>query len=337
MPSPRAVVFGTAGPVLSPDERRFFREADPLGFILFARNVENPAQVRALIGDLRAAVGRADVPVLIDQEGGRVARLKPPHWRAAPPAKIFGDLYAHDPVRAREAVRINHRLLAAELSALGITVDCAPVLDVPVAGAHDVIGDRAFAHDPAVVADLGRAACDGLLAGGVLPVIKHIPGHGRARADSHKELPAVDASLADMEASDFAPFRALLDAPWAMTAHVLYTALDRDRPATLSPGVIESVIRKRIGFDGVLLSDDIGMSALTGDYRARAESCLRAGCDVVLHCSGDAAEMRAAAEGTGPLSSAAGARVAAAEARRTKRIEPIETARELAALDSLLA
>ncbi len=337
MSSPRAVVFGMAGLVLGPDERRFFREANPLGFILFARNVENPAQVRALVDDLRAAVGRADAPVLIDQEGGRVARLRPPHWRAALPAKVFGDLYVRDPARAREAARLNHRLLAGELAGLGITVDCAPVLDVPVAGAHDVIGDRAFARDPAIVADLGRAACDGLLAGGVLPVIKHVPGHGRARTDSHKELPTVDTSLVEMEAADFVPFRSLRDAPWAMTAHVLYTALDRDRPATISPIVIETVIRKHIGFDGVLVSDDIGMSALRGDYRSRAETSLRAGCDVVLHCSGDAAEMRAVAEGAGSLAPAAARRVAAAEGRRTKSIEPIEMARGLAVLDSLLA
>ncbi len=337
MAAPRAVVFGLAGPVLGSDERRFFREADPLGFILFARNVESPAQVRALVEDLRASVGRADAPVLIDQEGGRVARLKPPHWRAAPPAKVFGDLYARDPARAGEAARLNHRLLAAELAALGITVDCAPVLDVPIWGAHDVIGDRAFARDPEIVADLGRAACDGLLAGGVLPVVKHVPGHGRARADSHTELPAVDTSFAEMAATDFAPFRVLSNAPWAMTAHVLYTALDRDRPATQSPVVIESVIRKHIGFDGVLVSDDIGMSALKGDFRSRAETSLRAGCDVVLHCGGDAAEMGAVTEGVGPLAPAAARRVATAEARRTRTIEPIEMARGLAVLDSLLA
>lgn len=337
MAAPRAVVLGLAGPILAPDERDFFRDADPLGFILFARNVETPVQVRALVDGLRAAVGRADAPVLIDQEGGRVARLKPPHWRAAPPAKVFGDLYGRDPARALEAARLNHRLLAAELGALGITVDCAPVLDLPAAGAHDVIGDRAFAGDPAVVAALGRAACEGLLAGGVLPVVKHVPGHGRARADSHKELPTVDASRAEMEATDFAPFRSLHDALWAMTAHVLYTALDRDHPATQSARVIEGVIRGHMGFDGVLVSDDLGMNALKGDFRSRAEACLRAGCDVVLHCSGDGGEMRLVAEGTAPLAPAALRRVAVAEARRRQGIEPFEAADGRVRLDVLLA
>ncbi|MBM3564635.1 MAG: beta-N-acetylhexosaminidase [Alphaproteobacteria bacterium] len=337
MPFPRAAVFGLAGVALTADERAFFRDADPLGFILFARNVETPDQVRALVAGLRAAVGRADAPVLIDQEGGRVARLRPPHWRAAPPAKVFGDLYARKPEAAREATRLNHRLLAAELDALGITVDCAPVLDVPVAGAHDVIGDRAFSRDPAVVADLGRAACEGLLAGGVLPVVKHVPGHGRARADSHKELPAVDAPLADLRASDFAPFRMLRDAPWAMTAHVLYQSLDPGRPATQSPTVVGGTIRGEIGFDGVLVSDDIGMNALSGGFRDRAEASLRAGCDVVLHCSGEMAEMRAAAEGTGPLSPDAARRVARAEALRARKIEPLAVAEASARLESLLA
>lgn len=348
MAAPRAVVLGLAGPILAPDERDFFRDADPLGFILFARNVETPVQVRALVDGLRAAVGRADAPVLIDQEGGRVARLKPPHWRAAPPAKVFGDIYGRDPARALEAVRLNHRLLAAELGALGITVDCAPVLDLPATGAHDVIGDRAFAGDPAVIAALGRAACEGLLAGGVLPVVKHVPGHGRARADSHKELPTVDASQAEMEATDFAPFRSLHDVyfnaaqktrggPWAMTAHVLYTALDRDHPATQSARVIEGVIRGHMGFDGVLISDDLGMDALKGDFRFRAEACLRAGCDIVLHCSGDGGEMRLVAEGTAPLAPAAISRVAAAEARRRQGIESFEAADGRVRLDVLLA
>lgn len=337
MPAPRSVVFGLAGPALSPDERRFFRTTDPLGFILFARNIEIPEQVRALVASLRESIGRADAPVLIDQEGGRVQRLRPPHWRNAPTAARFGDAFARDPAGGREAVRLNHRLIAAELAALGITVDCAPVLDVPVLGAHDVIGDRAFARSPAAVAELGRAAVAGLLAGGVIPVVKHIPGHGRAFADSHRELPKVDAALAELEASDFAPFKALADAPWAMTAHVLYAALDRVLPATQSEAVIGGTIRGAIGFDGVLASDDLGMSALHGDFRTRAAACLSAGCDVVLHCSGEIEEMRAVAEGAGLLSPAAQKRVAAAEAVRRKSFEPFDAAEGRLRLDALLA
>ena len=337
MTAPRAVVFGLAGPSLKPDERRFFRATDPLGFILFARNIETPDQVRALTASLRETIGRADAPILIDQEGGRVQRLRPPHWRSAPPAARFGDAFARDPDQAKEAARLNHRLIAADLAQLGITVDCAPVLDVPVLGAHDVIGDRAFARSPAVVAALGRAAVAGLLAGGVIPVVKHIPGHGRAFADSHRELPKVVAAQAELEATDFAPFQALSDAPWAMTAHVLYAALDQALPATQSETVIEGIVRGAIGFAGVLVSDDLGMSALAGDFRARAEACLGAGCDIVLHCSGEIEEMRAVAEGLGRLSPASEKRVAAAEAVRRKSLEPFDAAEARPRLDALLA
>jgi beta-N-acetylhexosaminidase len=316
-------VFGLKGLALAPEEKSFFRAADPFGFILFARNIGDPAQVRALVAALREAVGR-EAPVLIDQEGGRVQRLGAPHWRLAPPAARFGALYARDPARGADAVRLNHRLMAADLASLGITVDCAPVLDVPVAGAHDVIGDRAFARDPKVVAALGHAAVTGLLAGGVIPVVKHIPGHGRAFADSHKELPKVDAATTELEASDFVPFKALHDAPWAMTAHVLYTALDRTRPATQSPTVVERTIRARIGFKGVLLSDDLGMSALEGDFRTRAQACLAAGCDVLLHCSGEMAEMKMVIDGVGPLNNAAQDRLARAEALRRKSLAPFD-------------
>ena len=337
MTAPRAVVFGLAGPSLKPDERRFFRATDPLGFILFARNIETPDQVRALTASLRETIGRADAPILIDQEGGRVQRLRPPHWRSAPPAARFGDAFARDPDQAKEAARLNHRLIAADLAQLGITVDCAPVLDVPVLGAHDVIGDRAFARSPAVVAELGRAAVAGLLAGGVIPVVKHIPGHGRAFADSHRELPKVVAARAELEATDFAPFQALSDAPWAMTAHVLYAALDPALPATQSKAVIGGIVRGAIGFAGVLVSDDLGMSALAGDFRARAEACLSAGCDVVLHCSGAMAEMQAVADGSSPLAPAAKKRIVAAEARRRKSLEPFDWAEGCARLDALLA
>jgi beta-N-acetylhexosaminidase len=313
-----AAIFGCAGPRLSADERAFFRDVDPLGFILFARNVETPAQVRALTDDLRDCVGRAEAPVLIDQEGGRVARLKPPHWRAAPPAAAFGALYARDPAAAIEAARLNARLIAAELAPLGIDVDCAPVLDIAVAGAHAVIGDRAFAPDLPTIATLGRAQAVGLLAGGVIPVMKHLPGHGRATADSHLELPSVDASRAELEASDFAPFRALADLPWAMTAHVLYRALSGNQPATTSESVVREVIRGHIGFNGLLLTDDLSMRALDGTYAERARASLAAGCDVVLHCNGEMDQMRAIAAAVAPLTPQATARVRRGAERRDR-------------------
>lgn len=316
MSVPAAVIFGCAGPRLADDERAFFRDADPFGFILFARNVVSPAQVRALTDDLRACVGRADTPVLIDQEGGRVARLKPPHWRVAPPAARFGALYADEPEAAVEAARLNARLIAAELAPLGIDVDCAPVLDVVVEGAHNVIGDRAFAGTPGIVAALGRAQAEGLLAGGVMPVVKHLPGHGRARADSHLELPVVEASRAELEASDFVPFRALADMPWAMTAHVLYRALSSNQPATMSETLVRDVIRGHIGFDGLLVTDDLSMGALEGAYAERARAALAAGCDVLLHCNGDAAQMREIAAVTPALTGAACERIRRGHRRR---------------------
>lgn len=307
---PRAVIFGCAGPALSTDERAFFHDSDPLGFILFARNVETPDQVLRLVDALRASVGRDDAPVLIDQEGGRVQRLKPPHWRLAPPASVFGELYATDPAAAMMASRLNGRLLAADLAPLGIDVDCAPVLDLPVPGSHGVIGNRAFAGTVQAVVALGRAQADGLLAGGIIPVMKHLPGHGRARADSHHELPVVDTTRAELERTDFAPFQALADLPWAMTAHVLYRALSSNQPATTSARVIDDVIRRHIGFDGVLVSDDLSMKALGGTHGERARQSLEAGCDVVLHCNGDLQEMREIAAFVGPLSPRSAARVA---------------------------
>jgi beta-N-acetylhexosaminidase len=306
--TPTAIVYGCYGTRLTPDERALFSESNPLGFILFARNCVDPAQIKDLTASLRASVGRADAPVLIDQEGGRIQRLNPPHWRAAPSAAAFGALAQKDLMAAREAVRINAQLLAAELLALGIDVDCAPVLDVPVAGAHGIIGDRAFGTDPVLVGDLGRYACEGFLAGGVAPVIKHIPGHGRAKSDSHLELPVVESSLDELARTDFAPFIANASAPYAMTAHVIYTALDAKLPATLSAHVIDSVIRERIGFDGFLFSDDVGMKALTGPFADRARAALTAGCDGVLHCSGDFAEMRALAASVPALTLSAQAR-----------------------------
>jgi beta-N-acetylhexosaminidase len=334
--SPRAVIFGCEGPAVTDWERGFFRECDPLGFILFARNCQTPDQVRTLVADLRGAVGRRDAPVLIDQEGGRVARLTPPHWRAAPAAARFGALYARDRAAAREAVVANARLIAAELAELGITVDCAPVLDLPIPGADAVIGDRAFAADPAVVAALGRAFCEGLLAGAVLPVVKHLPGHGRALADSHLALPVVEATRADLEGSDFRPFRDLADAPWAMTAHIVYRAIDPDNPATTSARLIHEVIREDFGFDGVLVSDDLSMAALRGDFDSRAAASLAAGCDLVLHCNGEREEMMAVAGGAGPLTHEAARRVARGEARRLAAAQAGDVAGLRSRLDILL-
>jgi len=308
-----AVIFGCAGLTLSPEERAFFRDANPVGFILFRRNCESSDQVLGLVRDLRTTIGQAEAPVLIDQEGGRVARLQPPHWRAYPAPARLGALGGED---AREAVRLVARLIADDLATLGITVDCLPVLDVPQPGADPVIGDRAYSPDPAVVARLGRAACEGLLEGGVLPVIKHIPGHGRAQVDTHHALPRVTAARAELDRSDFVPFRALADMPWAMTAHIVYTAVDTDAPATLSPQVIRDIIRASMGFDGVLVSDDLSMNALGGPIGARVARALAAGCDLALHCNGDLAEMVQVAAAAAALTPEARRRLDRAEARR---------------------
>ena len=298
---PRAVIFGCKAYALSEEERAFFRATDPAGFILFERNCQSPDQVRRLCADLRAAVGRGDAPILIDQEGGRVRRLKPPHWRPAPAARVFADLAARDPIAGIEAARTNAHLMALELSDLGINVDCAPVLDLPQSDADPIIGDRAYGNEPAGVVRLARAVADGLMAGGVIPIIKHIPWHGRARADSHKELPRVEASHAELSAHDFRPFRDLADLPMAMTAHIVYEAIDASAPATLSRKVIDTIIRGEIGFDGWLMSDDLSMKALIGSFAERAKGSLDAGCDVVLHCNGDMNEMKDVASGTRPL------------------------------------
>ena len=331
------MILGLAGPALTEEERALFRASDPLGFILFQRNCQTPAQVRGLVAALRDLVGRVDAPVLIDQEGGRVQRLKPPAWRKLPPAARFGDLFAADPARAVVATRTNARLIAAELAALGITVDCAPVLDLCHPDAHDIIGDRAFGSRPEVVAVLGRAFAEGLRAGGVLPVIKHVPGHGRALADSHLECPVVSAPRAVLEDSDFRPFADLSDEPcWAMTAHIVYADLDPERPATLSPIVIGEIIRGRLGFDGIVLSDDLSMEALDGDFADRTRASLDAGCDLVLHCNGEMAEMRAVAAACRPLSRATERRLAAAAAA-VSGANGFDAAAATAALDALLA
>jgi beta-N-acetylhexosaminidase len=311
--SPAAVIFGCAGPTLAAAERDFFRDADPLGFILFQRNCETPAQVRRLVTELRNAVGRADAPVLIDQEGGRVARLKPPHWPAYPSAAAIAALGGG---RAAGAAWTAARLIADDLSALGITVDCLPVLDIPVMGADNVIGDRAYGQSPDEVTFLGGVAAQGLLAGGVLPVMKHMPGHGRALVDSHRALPRVTAPRDVLEASDFAPFRELAQLPGiplGMTAHVVYEAIDSEHPATLSARVIAEVIRASIGFNGLLFTDDLSMGALGGSLAARASAALQAGCDVVLHCNGEPAEMTEIAGVVAPLTDGARERWARAE------------------------
>lgn len=317
---PLAAVFGCSGPELTAAERDFFRYADPFGFILFARNCQTPGQVRALTHTLRDAVGRASAPVLIDQEGGKVARLRPPNWRDAPAAAVFGRLAETNRAvaleAAKEATHLNYHLMAVELEKLGITVDCAPVLDVPGSGADPIIGERAFGTAPETVAALGRAAVEGLLDGGVLAVIKHIPGHGRALVDSHKAVAVVDASLEELQRQDFSPFRALRDAPWAMTAHVVYAAVDPENPATMSGPVIEDVIRGEIGFDGVLISDDLAMEALSGKMGARAAAALDAGCDLVLNCNGAVEEMEQICEAIGPINAASAARIKRAEGKR---------------------
>jgi beta-N-acetylhexosaminidase len=312
---PRAVVLGCAGEQLSGEEARFFAAADPLGFVVFRRNCRTRDQLRALVAELRGAVGRADAPVLIDQEGGRVARLQPPEWRTYPAAAQIASL--PDPL-AEEAARLAARLIADDLSAVGITVDCAPVLDLPARDADPVIGDRAFGVEPGRAARLGRAFCEGLLAGGVLPVIKHIPGHGRAMVDSHKSLPRVEANSAVLSHSDFAPFRALCAMPWAMTAHIVYSAIDDAAPATFSRKLIDTIIRGNIGFGGVLVSDDISMGALEGGLGERARRALDAGCDLALHCSGVLAEMEEVVAAAPPISPAAQARLARAEAWRRR-------------------
>jgi len=303
---PAAAIYGLAGTTLSDEEHAFFADARPLGFILFARNIDTPDQVKRLCADL-AALCACDPPmILIDQEGGRVQRLGPPQWPAYPALKAFGDVYRDSPKRAADAVQLNHQMIADDLRKLGITVDCAPVLDVPVPGAHDVIGDRAFSEDPAVVRALAGPACRGLLAGGVAPVIKHLPGHGRAMSDSHKDLPRISADLETLQASDFVPFKDFSDAPcFAMTAHVVLEAVDPDRPVTISVEGIERVIRGILGFKGLLMSDDIGMQALSGSFAGRTAACLKAGCDVVLHCSGDLDEMKDVASAAGTLSDTA--------------------------------
>lgn len=298
---PGATILGCEGTSLNANERAFFADADPLGFILFARNIDTPDQVRRLTNDLRDSVGRTDAPILIDQEGGRVQRLRPPHWREAPAARILADVFERDAQAGLRALWLNSRLFASELVDLGVDVDCVPCLDVVAPGEQGVIGSRSYGEDPAVVAACGRAAAAGLLAGGVLPVAKHIPGHGRGAVDSHHGLPVVSVDRETLATTDFSPFQALRDLPLGMTAHIVYSAVDPDVPATQS-GPVVRVIRNEIGFDGLLMTDDLSMKALSGTFRERAERSIAAGCDVVLHCNGDRSEMDGAVQGAGELS-----------------------------------
>lgn len=342
-----AAIFGLAGPELAAVERDFFREVDPAGFILFSRNLVDRDQIHRLTDDLRDLAGRDQLPILIDQEGGPVARLGPPAWPAFPAASLFGRLYEKAPITALAASFANGAAIGSMLSDLGINVACLPVLDLAHEGAHAVIGERSFGADPLQVASLGRACLDGLASQGVCGVVKHVPGHGRATSDSHETLPVVTAAETDL-ADDLIPFTALADAPIAMTAHIHFTAWTRQdrgrsvhgpeaRPATFSPILIEEIIRGRIGFQGLLLSDDIGMNALEGNLDERARSALAAGCDLVLHCSGDLAESRLVAKGARPATPEARGRLARAMARPPAD-GPLPTLDELIARrDSLLS
>src|SRR3954465_8033693 len=309
----QAAFYGLAGPILSPDERAFFKDAAPAGYILFQRNCADRAQLKALTDDLRALEGRDDLPILIDQEGGRVARLKPPAWPLFPAGEAFARLYGKAPMSAIEAARANAQAIALLLAEVGVNVDALPVLDGRQPGATDIVGDRALGGEPMQVAALGRALLDGLAQGGVVGIVKHMPGHGRALVDSHKELPIVRASDEELE-EDLAPFRALAAAPMGMVAHLVFTAWDAAAPASLSPTVIGDVIRGRIGFHGFLMTDDIGMNALSGDYAERTARALDAGNDAVLHCSGAMAEMAQVAAAARPLTAEAEARLARAMA-----------------------
>lgn len=330
-----ALITGLAGSALTADEKAFLAAVRPAGIILFARNLQSHDQIRRLVMDARCAIGSDDVLVAIDQEGGRVRRLRPPLGRALPPAAAYAASYEEAPDAARRAAYLAARLLADDLEELGIDMNCAPVLDLPVAGAHEIIGDRAYGHDVSQVAALGRAVAEGLMDGGVVPVIKHIPGHGRALADSHLSLPVVTTSAPELERTDFATFRALRDMPAAMTAHVVYTAFDADAPASTSRTVTERVIRGVIGFDGLLMSDDLGMKALAGPMRERATAVIAAGSDLALHCSGDLAEMHEAAAGVPTLSGAAWRRFEAALAVRSRRKDYDPAAAEAALADVL--
>jgi beta-N-acetylhexosaminidase len=332
-----AFISGCLGSALSASERAFFARTNPFGLILFRRNCETPEQLKRLTDDFRAAVGRRNAPVFIDQEGGRVQRLSPPSnaWRQYPPARAYGEAYARDPLSALRSARSTGRLMAEDLVAAGITANCVPVLDVPQPGAHEIIGSRAYSDRIELIMALARAHAAGFADGGVIAVVKHIPGHGRARVDSHLELPVVDAARAELEAVDFPPFAAFADAPMAMTAHVVFTALDKTAPATLSRKVISSVIRRQIGFRGLLMTDDLSMKALSGSYAEKTRRALDAGCDVVLHCNGEMDQMEEVAAAAGPLKGKALARARAA-LRTARKPQPFDRKQALKDLEKLL-
>jgi beta-N-acetylhexosaminidase len=333
--SSRAFITGISGLELSADERAFIRAELPWGFILFKRNIETPAQVASLVGELRDLVGNGGAPVLIDQEGGRVQRLGPPHWPVYPPGAVFGALYDIDPQLGFKAARLSSRLIAADLIDLGITVDCLPLADVPVEGSDAVIGNRAYGTEPGKVAAIARAVTEGLEQGGVLPVLKHIPGHGRATADSHFRLPTVDTGRDELDRTDFAAFQPLADLPMAMTAHVVFSALDPVHPATTSATIIRQVIRGVIGFQGLLMSDDVSMNALAGSIAERTRAIVDAGCDMVLHCNGKLDEMRDVAAETPELTGEALNRANRALASR-KPPQPLDRQAARAELDALM-
>jgi beta-N-acetylhexosaminidase len=331
----RAFITGVSGPELSAAEREFMRSERPWGFILFKRNVETPAQVSLLVRELRESIGDPEAPVLIDQEGGRVQRLGPPHWPIYPPGAVFGALYDIDRALGLSAARLSARLIAADLIEIGVTVDCLPLADVPVPGADAVIGNRAYGTEPQKVAAIARAVTEGLEQGGILPVLKHIPGHGRATADTHFRLPVVDTPRAELERVDFAAFQPLADLPMAMTAHVVFSALDPAHPATTSATIIEQVIRGVIGFQGLLMSDDVSMNALAGSIAERTRAIVAAGCDMVLHCNGKLDEMREVAHETPELSGNALQRARMALASR-KPPQPFDRLAARAELDGLI-
>jgi beta-N-acetylhexosaminidase len=333
--STRAFITGVSGPELSAAEREFIRSERPWGFILFKRNVEAPAQVAKLVRELREAAANPDAPVLIDQEGGRVQRLGPPNWPAYPPGAVFGALYDIDRALGLSAARLSARLIATDLTEAGITVDCLPLADVPIDGADAVIGNRAYGTEPGKVAAIARAVTEGLEQGGILPVLKHIPGHGRATADTHFRLPMVDTSKTELEQTDFAAFQPLSDLPMAMTAHVVFSALDPAHPATTSATIIEQVIRGVIGFQGLLMSDDVSMNALAGSIAERTRAIVTAGCDMVLHCNGKLDEMREVARETPELSGKALERAGRALASR-KAPQPFDRVAARAQLDALI-
>ena len=334
--STRAFITGVSGTELSAAEREFIRAERPWGFILFKRNIETPQQVGLLVQELRKTAYFPDAPVLIDQEGGRVQRLGPPHWPVYPPGAVFGALYDVDRSFGLSAARLSARLIAADLGELGISVDCLPLADVPVAGADAVIGNRAYGTEPEKVAAIARAVTEGLEQGGILPVLKHIPGHGRATADSHFGLPVVNTPQKELERTDFAAFQPLADLPMAMTAHVVFSALDPVHPATTSATIIKQVIRGAIGFQGLLMSDDVSMNALAGSIAERTRAIFAAGCDMVLHCNGKLEEMREVAAETPELSGKALDR--ARRALASRRVpQPFDRAAAWAELDALMS